>query len=195
MVSLSRKKKHSLRKKNYKTKRRSYKKSSLKLENLKKEIEDNILEKLKQTNTENENKPKSGHVEAGKTWDQSEAGKQWKNEIDSAQKELDTLLQQMGYNITASGKYPIILAGKKRKNPEQSQQFAEEIANKIIEEAQTKKIKKSAKIEKPQNFTDITIEKPKSPTKLYPKNNTELQNQTYQTPIVGGFFDYDSDEE
>lgn len=50
-----------------------------------------------------ENKPISGHVEAGKTWSQSEAGSRWKKEIDAAQDELDSALKSAGIDSKASG--------------------------------------------------------------------------------------------
>jgi hypothetical protein len=200
MVTLSRKKKHSLRKKNSGTKKRSYKKtSSISLENLKKEIEANILEKLKQTSLESENKPKSGHVEAGKKWKETAAGKEWENDINKSKEILVDILKKRGYpDISINGRYPRILGGKIRdyeENPEigkNPMQSAEEIADQIIEEYKTKSVKKIKQIkqtEQKQDFSTFKAPEPISGTPLY---STESQNQT---PIVGGFFDDSSSDE
>jgi hypothetical protein len=201
MMTLSRKKKHSLRKKNSGTKKRSYKKtSSISLENLKKEIETNILEKLKHNSLESENKQKSGHVEAGKKWKESAAGKEWENDINKSKEILVDILKKRGYSdISINGRYPRILGGKIRdyeENPEigkNPMQSAEEIADQIIEEYKTKSVKKIKQTKQPkqveQDFSTFKAPEPISVTPLYP---TESQNQT---KIIGGFFDDSSDEE
>jgi hypothetical protein len=211
MVSLRKtrhNKKHSPRKKSgtkkkYNTHKKSQQRKATSLEKLKQEIESNILEKLQKTgfqqtvSPENKNKPKSGHALAGETWDQSEAGKQWKNEINVAQKDLDILLQQMGYDMSASGKYARELASKKRKNPEQSEQLAENVVRKIIETKENQLQQQAFKQPKPI-----------SPVKLAPQTLNTVQKSKildteYQTPqlpqlpqpVIGGFFDDSSDEE
>lgn len=200
MVSLrkTRNNKNSPRKKSG-TKKRTSQKKAQQLAKLKEEIKLSILNELKQSRLqqniplENKNKPKSGHVLAGETWDQSEAGKQWKTEIDVAQKELDTLMQQMGYNMAASGKYARELASKKRKNPEQSESLAKNIAEKIIKS-------KEKKLEQ----QDFKQPKPISPVKLVPQTLNEpaynsIENEILpapqQQPIIGGFFDDSSSDE
>jgi hypothetical protein len=206
MLSLIKTRKNSPRKNSQRkslsgTKRRSSKKSqkqkNASLEKLKHEIEHNILEKLKQSGfqqniQQKNNKPISGHVEAGKKWSESEAGKQWEKEIDIAQNDLDRLLQQMGYDMSASGKYARELASKKRKNPDQTEQFAENIVRKIIQTKENQLEQQAFKQPKPI-----------SPVKLLPQtlNNSELLNKDNQTqikvppPIIGGFFDDSSSDE
>lgn len=200
MISLrkTRNNKNSPRKKSG-TKKRVSQKKSQQLAKLKEEIKLSILNELKQTGLqqniplENKNKPKSGHVLAGQTWDQSEAGKQWKAEIDIAQKELDTLMQQMGYNMAASGKFARELASKKRKNPDQAGNLAKNIAEKIIK-SKEKQLEQQA----------FKQPKPISPVKIVPQTLNESSNITMeneiiplnqQQPIIGGFFDDSSDED
>jgi hypothetical protein len=187
MISLrkTRNNKNSPRKKSGTKKRASQKRKNISLEKLKQEIEQSILEKLKQNGPhiqeENKNKPKSGHAIAGETWDQSEAGKKWKDEIDVAQKELDTMLQQEGYAMSASGKYARELASQKRKNPDQSFEISQKIVKKIIDN-------KGKQYEHP-----FKQPKPVSPVKLI-QNNMEDMQPPHQ-PLIGGFFEDDSSDE
>ena len=112
-----------------------------------------------------EAKPESGHVEAGKSWSQSEAGSRWKKEIDAAQDELDSALKSAGIESKASGvdarKYASYLRKQQREEADRLKQEVlskgmsgkvksvekEEVAEEVAEEPKEKIVNEEVELE------------------------------------------------